>query len=410
MYHIGAEREMYRTLRDTLAQAAKRPLERIRHPGAATHTSSQLWALRGVDLEVERGHVLGIIGRNGAGKSTLLKVLSHITEPTEGRVAIKGRVASLLEVGTGFHAELTGRENIYLNGSILGMSRSEIRARFDDIAEFAEVGKFLDTPVKRFSSGMYVRLAFSVAAHLEPEILIVDEVLDVGDAGFQKRCFGKMKDVANSGRTVLLVSHNMQAIRNLCGRAVQIDSGRVVNEGEAACIVADYLAGQTEASGFVTWPPGQGPGDEEARLSSVEVLDSHSTPTNVITADHPFTICMTVDLSRVDEALCVGFDLATSDGTVVLRTYQTDTAQEAWPRLTVGKNSIGCSIPAGLLNDGQYFVLPRIGLHCVRWIVNTDSVVSFEVHRGLEASPYRTTDRPGTVAPILEWRTMETTR
>ena len=382
MYHIGGEREKYRTLRDTLTQAAKRPLERIRHPGAATHISQALWALKGVDLEVEKGRALGIIGRNGAGKSTLLKVLSHITEPTEGCVEIRGRVGSLLEVGTGFHQELTGRENIFLNGAILGMSRAEIRTRFDDIVEFAEISKFLDTPVKRYSSGMYVRLAFAVAAHLEPEVLIVDEVLAVGDASFQKRCLGKMEDVASSGRTVLLVSHNMQAIRNLCDHAIQIDSGRVVNAGEAAQVVTDYLAQQSDASGFVGWAPGQGPGDEEARLSCVEVLTSSSTPTNAVTTDQPFTIRMDVDLARVDEALCIGFDLATSDGTVVLRTYQTDTAQEEWPRLAIGRNSIGCSIPAGLLNSGRYFVMPRIGLHYVRWIVHMESVISFEVHRG----------------------------
>ena len=408
MYQIGGEREKYRTLRDTIVQAAKRPLERIRHPGAATHSSKPLWALKEVDLEIEKGRALGIIGRNGAGKSTLLKVLSHITEPTEGRVEIRGRVASLLEVGTGFHAELTGRENIYLNGSILGMSRAEIRARFDDIVEFAEIAKFLDTPVKRYSSGMYVRLAFAVAAHLEPEILIVDEVLAVGDAGFQKRCLGKMEDVASSGRTVLLVSHNMQAVRNLCDHAIQIDSGRVVNSGESARVIADYLVQQTDASGSVRWPLGQGPGDEEARLACVEVLGPSSTPTNLVSSDQTFTVRMDVDLSRVDDALCIGFDLATSDGTVVLRTYQTDTAQEDWPGLVVGRNSIGCAIPAGLLNSGQYFVMPRIGLHYVRWIVHMDSVISFEVHRGREASPYRTSERPGTIAPVLGWRIMDT--
>ena len=195
-YQIGGEREAYRTLRDSIVRAAKRPIERIRHPGAATHVSEDLWALRDVDLEVHRGEALGIIGRNGAGKSTLLKVLSHITEPTEGRVEIKGRVASLLEVGTGFHSELTGRENILLNGAILGMTRAEIKSKFDEIVEFSEIGRFLDTPVKRYSSGMFVRLAFAVAAHLEPEILIVDEVLAVGDAAFQKKCLGKMEDVA----------------------------------------------------------------------------------------------------------------------------------------------------------------------------------------------------------------------
>src|SRR5665647_1777430 len=213
MYTIGGERAMYRTLRDTLVQAAKRPLERVRHPGAATHTSEELWALKDVDLEVRHGEVLGVIGRNGCGKSTLLKVLSHITEPTEGRVEIRGRVASLLEVGTGFHAELTGRENIQLNGAILGMTRAEVKSRFDDIVEFSGIGRFLDTSVKRYSSGMYVRLAFAVAAHLDPEILIIDEVLAVGDADFQKKCLGKMKDVAGHGRTVVFVSHNLTAIR-----------------------------------------------------------------------------------------------------------------------------------------------------------------------------------------------------
>src|SRR5450759_794254 len=214
MYHIGAEREQYRTLRDTLAKAARQPLERIRHPGAATHASEELWALRDVDLEVKHGEVLGIVGRNGAGKSTLLKVLSRITEPTEGRVEIRGRVASLLEVGTGFSPELTGRENIQLNGAILGMTRAEIKSKFDAIVEFSEIGRFLETPVKRYSSGMYVRLAFSVAAHLEPEILIVDEVLAVGDAGFQRKCLGKMESVGQDGRTVLFVSHNLTAIKN----------------------------------------------------------------------------------------------------------------------------------------------------------------------------------------------------
>ena len=239
MYHIGAEQERFPSLRDTLVRAARRPYERLRHPGAATHASEDLWALRDIDLEVRQGEAIGIIGGNGAGKSTLLIVLSRITEPTEGRVEIRGRVASLLEVGTGFHAELTGRENIQLNGAILGMSRAEIKSKFDEIVEFSEIGRFLDTPVKRYSSGMYVRLAFAVAAHLDPEVLIVDEVLAVGDAGFQKKCLGKMEDVAGRGRTVLFVSHNMLAIRSLCTRAFELDHGRVVNSGESGKVVVD---------------------------------------------------------------------------------------------------------------------------------------------------------------------------
>jgi lipopolysaccharide transport system ATP-binding protein len=406
MYHIGGERQAYRTLRDTIAQAAKRPIERIRHPGAATHTSEELWALRGIDLEVKQGEAVGVIGRNGAGKSTLLKILSRITEPTEGRVEVRGRVASLLEVGTGFHVELTGRENIQLNGAILGMKRAEIKSKFDEIVEFSEIGRFLDTPVKRYSSGMYVRLAFAVAAHLDPEIMIVDEVLAVGDAGFQKKCLGKMEDVASGGRTVLFVSHNMQAIRSLCQKAIQIEAGRVVNSGDAGPVVVSYLAQQADTGASVTWDPGQGPGNKEVRLVCVQVLDSFGEVANLIGTDKPFSVRIEFDLTRVDRALCVGFDLAASDGTVVMRSYQTDTAQEQWPDLHIGRNSIGCTIPAGLLNDGRYFVMPKVGLHCVRWIVNGDSVISFEVHRDVGLSPYTLTDRPGTIAPVLPWHTM----
>jgi lipopolysaccharide transport system ATP-binding protein len=410
MYQIGGEREQYRTLRDTLTQAAKRPIERIRHPGAATHRSEVLWALKDVDLEVKQGEVLGVIGRNGAGKSTLLKVLSHITEPTEGRAEVRGRVASLLEVGTGFHTELTGRENIHLNGAILGMTRAEIRRRFDDIVEFSDIGRFLDTPVKRYSSGMYVRLAFAVAAHLDPEILIVDEVLSVGDAGFQKKCLGKMEDVAGSGRTVLLVSHNMQAIRSLCDDAVEIEAGRVVNRGGADEVVVHYLAQQADMSASLTWPAGQGPGDEEARLVCVEVIDASGNASNIVSTTEPIVVRMEVDLTRVDDALCIGFDLATADGTVVARSYQTDASQDDWPALIVGRNCLGCTIPAGLLNSGRYHVMPRIGLHHVRWIVHADSAISFEAHRGAEASPYRHSDRPGTIAPVFEWRALQAGR
>ncbi len=227
---------------DAIAKAVKRPIERIRHPGAATHHSEILWALRELDIDVEQGEVLGVIGRNGAGKSTLLKILSRITEPTEGKVEIKGRVGSLLEVGTGFHSELTGRENIYLNGAILGMTRAEIKRKFDEIVEFSEIGRFLDTPVKRYSSGMYVRLAFAVAAHLEPEILLVDEVLAVGDADFQQKCLGKMEDVAGGGRTVLFVSHNMAAVLGLCTRVILLDEGRLVMNGSPMEVTTRYHA------------------------------------------------------------------------------------------------------------------------------------------------------------------------
>jgi len=262
-YLIGHEvrSERYVALRDVVARAAKgvaRSAMDVMHGNAsvAGDTIEEFWALKNVDFEIRRGEVLGIIGRNGAGKSTLLKVLSRITEPSEGRVSINGRVASLLEVGTGFHPELTGRENIFLNGAVLGMTRAEIKRKFDEIVEFAEVEKFLDTPVKRYSSGMYVRLAFAVAAHLEPEILVVDEVLAVGDVEFQKKCLGKMSDVASSGRTILFVSHNMGSIASLCQTAIRLERGRVVAHGPAREVIDSFLSVPTNIL-KASFPPGE---------------------------------------------------------------------------------------------------------------------------------------------------------
>ena len=236
-YTLGGPQEHYHTLRDAIVNSVKAPFKRF-HP---IPPSEEFWALKDVSFDVEQGEVIGIIGRNGAGKSTLLKILSRITSPTEGTVELHGRVGSLLEVGTGFHPEMTGRENIFLNGSILGMKKAEIEQKFDEIVRFAEIDKFMDTMVKRYSSGMYIRLAFAVAAHLEPEILVVDEVLAVGDAGFQKKCLGKMGEVAKEGRTVLFVSHNMNAIKNLCPRTLLIEQGRLVSNGETQRVISDYL-------------------------------------------------------------------------------------------------------------------------------------------------------------------------
>lgn len=240
LYQIGAK-EAYGSLREEIMQAVTAPFKRRFSPDTASDTDSTLWALKDVSFEVNEGEVVGIIGRNGAGKSTLLKILSRITEPTSGRVTMRGRVASLLEVGTGFHPELTGRENIFLNGALLGMSSAEIRKKFNEIVAFSEIEKFLDTPVKRYSSGMYVRLAFAVAAHIEPEILIVDEVLAVGDAQFQKKCLGKMGEVAKGGRTVLFVSHNMAAIQNICRRAIFLSQGEIIEDGATELVVERYL-------------------------------------------------------------------------------------------------------------------------------------------------------------------------
>ncbi len=257
-YRIG-ERQRYKALRDTLTDAIYAPTRRLRSMfnGSANATvaiaDSTFWAIKDISFEVEHGEAVGIIGHNGAGKSTLLKILSRITKPSEGEARINGRVGSLLEVGTGFHPELTGRDNIYLNGAILGMKKAEIRRKFDEIVAFAEIDKFIDTPVKRYSSGMYVRLAFAVAAHLEPEVLIVDEVLAVGDASFQKKCLGKMGDVANKGRTVLFVSHNMSAIQRLCARTMLLEGGRLTTYGNTADVVSSYLANGVSEAAPVSW-------------------------------------------------------------------------------------------------------------------------------------------------------------
>jgi lipopolysaccharide transport system ATP-binding protein len=257
-YRLGGTRERYTTLRDQVNKLATAPLRALRGRGRRPEQEPPFWALKDVSFEVSQGEVVGIIGRNGAGKSTLLKILSRITEPTEGEADIHGRVGSLLEVGTGFHPELTGRENVYLNGAILGMRRSEIMRKFDEIVSFAQVEKFIDTPVKHYSSGMYMRLAFAVAAHLEPEILIVDEVLAVGDAEFQEKCLGKMGDLARGGRTVLFVSHNLHAIKSLCSQGILLRAGRVFFEGPASECVSKYLemaragAGPVDPSSPVT--------------------------------------------------------------------------------------------------------------------------------------------------------------
>jgi len=246
-YRIGHQREAYGTLRDTIASAARTPLRILRDRGFK-NAAQEFWALRDISFDVEKGEVLGIIGTNGAGKSTLLKILARVTYPSAGRAEILGRVGSLLEVGTGFHFELTGRENIYLNGAILGMRKSEIQQKFAEIVEFAEIERFLDTPVKRYSSGMFMRLAFSVAAHLEPEILVVDEVLAVGDAAFQKKCLGKMENVASQGRTVLFVSHNMPAIQSLCDRVLLLEKGKLVAQGSPYNIIQRHLASEASTS------------------------------------------------------------------------------------------------------------------------------------------------------------------
>jgi lipopolysaccharide transport system ATP-binding protein len=308
------QRERYTTFRDSFASAARRLGKRA--IGKATHdsvTEEEFWALRDMDFKIDQGERVGIIGRNGAGKSTLLKILSHITEPTEGRITITGKVASLLEVGTGFHPELTGRENIFLNGAILGMARAEIQRKFDEIVDFAGVERFLDTPVKRYSSGMYVRLAFAVGANLDPEILIVDEVLAVGDAEFQRKCMGKMEEVGSSGRTVLFVSHNLPTVLRLCPRTLLLEGGRLIGSGESSRIIQTYLAakalGTADRHGLSDVRRIGGMG-ERFRFTGCSVLNAQGMATNRLLFGEPISIRLdTVANEDIDEvSVAVGFD------------------------------------------------------------------------------------------------------
>jgi lipopolysaccharide transport system ATP-binding protein len=338
------------------------------------------WALRDVSFEVQPGEVVGIIGRNGSGKSTLLKILSEITAPTTGRVELHGRVASLLEVGTGFHPELSGRENVFLNGAILGMTKSEIRRKFDEIVAFAEIDQFIDTPVKRYSSGMYVRLAFAVAAHLEPEILVLDEVLAVGDAVFQSKCLGKMGEVARAGRTVIFVSHNMQAVNTLCQRAMLLKDGRVVSAGPQTDVVRDYLESRLDQPAEVSWEGDAAPGNQLARLRSVRVLNDRSEAK----FDHDIanSILLEMELavlqpgSRIDAS----FHVLNKDG-LCLFAVATALDSEAPTRLTApGFFRAVCRIPANFLNDGRHYVSAFLVRNSADAFVSVHEVVSFQAH------------------------------
>lgn len=379
---------------------------------ARGQAKESIWAVDDLTFDVQEGDALAIIGRNGAGKSTLLKLLSRITEPTRGFADVYGRVACLLEIGTGFHPELTGRENIFLNGTILGMNRLEVRRKFEEIVEFSGVGKHIDTPVKWYSSGMYVRLAFAVAAHLEPEILIVDEVLAVGDAEFQKRCLGRMSEVAKEGRTVLFVSHNMQAIRRLCRTGMLLEHGRLVADGNAESVIRRYLGSiESPDEGRRRWDdPDDALGDELCRIRGVRIADAEGRTSTSFFSSRPITLTLEFDLSAVDSAFIAGFDLATMDGVVVFRSYHTDLPDDAVPRLAVGRNAIRCTIPAGLLNSGRYIVNLRVSLHWTRWIVLEDNVLQFDVIADHGESLFlNDQSRPGVVSPILDWVAVDPT-
>ncbi|MGH2933079.1 MAG: ABC transporter ATP-binding protein [Gaiellaceae bacterium] len=381
-------------------QARRRALRR---PSAG-----HMWALRDVTFDVPEGSSLAVIGKNGAGKSTLLKLLARITEPTAGYADVAGRVGALLEVGTGFSPELTGRENVYLNGMLLGMGHEDVKRRFDDIVTFAGVEQHIDTPVKWYSTGMYIRLGFAVAAHMEPEILVVDEVLSVGDTEFQKRCLARMGLASQEGRTVLLVSHNMQAVRRICQTAIMLESGRIVTEGDIDSVIRSYLASvESPELGRRRWEdPAERPGDELCRVVEVRVTDAEERPSTSFFSSSPIKVAIEFDLADVDPAFVVGFDLVTVDGVPVFRSFQTDAPADTMPVLKPGRNAVECTIPAGLLNSGRYVVSLRVLLHWTKWIVHDSGALYFDVVAD-HGDFMNTNTRPGPVAPVLPWKSIE---
>jgi len=356
-YRIGHRIERYKTLRESLASLVSAPARLLRRRRRSDEGDDLLWALRDVNFEVRQGEVVGIVGRNGAGKSTLLKILARITDPTHGTAEIHGRVGSLLEVGTGFHPELTGRENIYLNGAILGMRRAEIGRKFDEIVAFSEVEKFIDTPVKRYSSGMYLRLAFAVAAHLEPEILLVDEVLAVGDADFQKKCLGKMGDVAEEGRTVLFVSHNMPAVQALCARAILLRAGTVAVDGSTGEVLREYLGHllATAAHAFEDNPDRRG--DGSVRLTAARVLDEEGRPCERVVAGKPITLEFSyenpIGAERFDFALAIVNHL-------IIGVAHMSTPIAGFSIVAGAEGVVTCRIPTLPLPQGEYRVVTNL--------------------------------------------------
>jgi lipopolysaccharide transport system ATP-binding protein len=416
-YRIGAQGQSYNTLRDTLADALKSLFNHNGHhltlsprqlalESKLSAQSDTFWALKDVSFEVNHGEVLGIIGRNGAGKSTLLKILSRVTRPTHGRAKINGRVGSLLEVGTGFHPELTGRENIYLNGAVLGMTRTEIQRKFDEIVEFAEIERFIDTPVKRYSSGMYMRLAFAIAAHLEPEVLIVDEVLAVGDVAFQKKCLGKMDRFAREGRTILFVSHNMVAIQGLCNTAIWLDGGYIMSQGQPAEIVSSYLKASSSNLMEQVWNDRAiAPGNDKIRLRRVCLRPEKSEPSDPITMRTPIVIEFEFWNLVPETRLILNFQLLNEQGIVAFASNPTD--QTGWhghpsPR---GLFRSRCYIPGDLLKAGQYRVLLSVIKDDSYVIYKHEDALVFEVQDSAELRRGWYGEMVGIVRPLLRWTT-----
>ena len=410
-FHIGAMKKN-RNFREAIIDGFAAPIRRATNllrgkTRGAAELDETIWALKNVSFEIRSGETIGIIGGNGAGKSTLLKIISRITEPTEGFADIHGRMGSLLEVGTGFHPELTGRENIYLNGAILGMKKTDIKRKFDEIVAFSGVEKFIDTPVKHYSSGMYLRLAFAVAAHLEPEILIVDEVLAVGDAQFQKKCLNKMQDVGKEGRTVLFVSHNMQAITRLCNRAILLKEGAVLMDGPSHQVVGSYVSGGRHASALREWPDAvKAPGGDVARLRAVRVRTKDGMITETVDIRQPVFIEMEYDVLKAGYVLMPHFEVRNEDDLFLFTTLDLDPEWRGKPR-PIGRYKGIVTIPGNFFSEGRVIF--------DAWIITTDpnifqfavkDVVDFHVKDSLDGDSARgdyVENLQGVVRPLFSW-------
>jgi lipopolysaccharide transport system ATP-binding protein len=411
-YQIGAAetRFRYNLLRDVLMDTLYAPVRVAKAAvGKSEHRTNKnfVWALKDVSFDVEEGKVLGIVGRNGAGKSTLLKILSRVTEPTEGLVTVRGRVGSLLEVGTGFHPELTGRENIYMNGAILGMKRSEIDKKFDEMVDFSEVGQFIDTPVKRYSSGMYLRLAFAVAAHLEPEILVVDEVLAVGDAEFQRKCLGKMNDVAQQGRTVLFVSHNMSAILRLTQESIVLKKGQMIKRAPTPEAVDFYLASGQAESGERIWEPDEVPlTSAPFRPICLRLKDRTGKVVDTVRSTEPVSVEFEYHLEAPITGLRVGMYLSTMRGEYVFTAFDTDDPQqfEQFSARKPGRYISCCTIPADFFNEGRYTLGVNASSFGVRRYFMDEGAISFNVDISGAPGTQWPEVRQGPIRPRLDWK------
>lgn len=383
-YQIGA-RQVNKNIREGLTDLMAWPVRTARNLlhrrqlAADEAVANTLWALKDVTFDIRRGEVVGIIGRNGAGKSTLLKILARITKPTTGYADVQGKVGSLLEVGTGFHPELTGRENIYLNGAILGMKRDEVLRKFDEIVAFSEIDRFIDTPVKHYSSGMYVRLAFAVAAYLQPDILFVDEVLAVGDASFQKKCLGRMETVAAEGRTVIFVSHNMQAIGRLCSRCLLLDGGKLLMDGLPSTVINEYMLPSLQSLAEIKWLPSEAPGSEIVKLLAVRTLDSLGRPSSQYRIEQQVTLELEFECLRDSVRLNPAIHLYSSQGVMLLGSANYHDPEWGQHVYRTGKYQLTCRIPANFLNSGHYIVTVMLTRDLFWPEVNLPELISFEV-------------------------------